>query len=317
MFTNLDPKLLDDPDFKEDSVRELIITPLLARLGYQATGTSRVIRSKSLKHPFIYIGTTKHNVTVIPDYTLLHDDKPVFVLDAKAPNVDLAAQKNVQQAYSYAIHPEVRCEHFGLCNGRELVVYSVSESKPLLRMAFDKFDSDWQTIESFMLPKFLLQPALRKFRPDAGTAMRVMGLQPTAILVFMGARLDGFGRISDREYTAHAGLELAERTHAISFDFAAELLPQLVAGLPDQLREGFLSALSRAPFQANAGLCIEVDIECHLGDEVEGKSETFTPLVITKVLGARFNPSIPDSAGMDTTPPSYYRLRDHFKIRHA
>ena len=125
MFPNFDKRLLNDPEFKEDAVREVIIAPILSRLGYHPIGKNRIIRSKSLVHPFIWIGTKKHPVTIIPDYTLLEENRPILVLDAKSPVESVTSKANVQQAYSYAIHPEIRSEHFALCNGRRLAVFSV------------------------------------------------------------------------------------------------------------------------------------------------------------------------------------------------
>lgn len=106
MFPNFDPQLFSDPNFKEDSVREVIIAPILTRLGYHPTGSQSVIRSKNLVHPFIYVGTRRHPVTIIPDYTLYFNGKPVLILDAKSPLESVTSTANVQQAYSYAIHPE-------------------------------------------------------------------------------------------------------------------------------------------------------------------------------------------------------------------
>jgi hypothetical protein len=51
MFSDFDHSLLNIPEFKEDSVREVIIVPILSRLGYTSSGTDRVIRSKTLVHP--------------------------------------------------------------------------------------------------------------------------------------------------------------------------------------------------------------------------------------------------------------------------
>ena len=90
-------------------MREVIITPILNRLGYSLSGINRVIRSKSLAHPFIYAGIRKVPINLIPDYTLISDEKTVLVLDAKHPKEDVLSRANVQQAYSYAIHPEVKC----------------------------------------------------------------------------------------------------------------------------------------------------------------------------------------------------------------
>lgn len=68
-----------------------------------------------------------------------------------------------------------------------------------------------------------------------------------------------------------------------------------------------LDALSRAPFQADADLMVEVDLRTHLRSLVEIEHETFVPLVIDEVLGARFNPEISDGGGVDI-PPHIFRL---------
>ena len=100
MFPGIDLATLLDPDFKEDSVRELIIAPMLLKLGYLPTGTTRVTRSKSLKHPYIRVGTRNHPVTTIPDYTLFVDNKTLFVLDAKAPSQDVLGSDHLKKTGS-------------------------------------------------------------------------------------------------------------------------------------------------------------------------------------------------------------------------
>src|SRR5713101_7636439 len=70
MFTDFDFSVLDTPDFKEDAVREEIIAPIIRRLGYRPGGPMQVLRSKSLIHPFVMIGSKRHAVNIIPDYTL-------------------------------------------------------------------------------------------------------------------------------------------------------------------------------------------------------------------------------------------------------
>ena len=42
-------------------VREVLIVPLLAALGFSEAPPYRIIRSKRLEHPFVYIGTAKNN----------------------------------------------------------------------------------------------------------------------------------------------------------------------------------------------------------------------------------------------------------------
>lgn len=313
MFPNFDPTLLNTPEFKEDSVREVIIAPMLNRLGYHPSGEYRVIRSKVLKHPFIQIGTRKHPVNIIPDYTLLHNEEVLLILDAKSPTEDVLDPAHIQQAYSYSIHPDINADHFALCNGKHLAVFNTRISKALLVVGFHEFESRWDEIEKHLGPKYLRQPELREFAPDFGFGLLQMGLSRDAAIVLMGVRLGLFGRVNDRLFTASANTDFAGRKHCVSFDFPPELLDQILAGLPGPLCARFNEALSRAPFQAAADLCVEIDVAVHLGGETQGQSEVFVPLVIEQVLAARFNPE-PVAGDPNDIPPHVFRLRSAFKI---
>ncbi len=114
-ITNFDFTQLNSPDFKEDSVREILILPLLFALGYQ---NQHIVRSKTLQHPFLKIGSKKRPINLIPDYLLKVEDSYAWVLDAKAPNQNIKTGDNVEQVFSYSIHPEIRTKFFALCNGR-------------------------------------------------------------------------------------------------------------------------------------------------------------------------------------------------------
>src|SRR5690606_26222145 len=46
-----------------------------------------------------------------------------WILDAKSPKQKVTDNENVEQVYSYAIHPEVRSNYFALCNGLEFALY--------------------------------------------------------------------------------------------------------------------------------------------------------------------------------------------------
>jgi len=130
---DFDFSVLDDPAFKEDSVREEVLAPILRTLGgYRPTGRFRIERSKNLRHPYVMLGAKRHPVNIVLDYTLLVDGKAALVLDAKAPSEAIVKSAHVEQVYSYAIHPDVRCERYGLCNGRELVVFVTQQWAPTM-----------------------------------------------------------------------------------------------------------------------------------------------------------------------------------------
>jgi hypothetical protein len=67
-------------EFKEDSVREEIILPILQALGYSSSGPNRIIRSKGLEHPFLTVGSGRRPITLIPEYLLTVDDNFTFTL---------------------------------------------------------------------------------------------------------------------------------------------------------------------------------------------------------------------------------------------
>jgi Type I restriction enzyme R protein N terminus (HSDR_N) len=316
MFEGFDTKLFESPDFKEDSVREEIIVPILRRLGYSASGEHSIVRSKSLVHPYVFIGTTKHPVSVVPDYTLLHLGKPILILDAKRPTVDVLDKASVQQAYSYAIHPEIKCRHFALCNGRQLAVFDVEEVKPVLVLPFAEFNSRWEEIERHVSPRYLLEPRLRRFAPDLGKKFLMLGMRKETEITMLSVRFGIVAKVSEQLYTLSAVCDFGGEDHFVSLDFSPEHLPSILSSLPDSLRSEFVGALSSSPFQASADLHIEIDVLTYLGEETQGVSEKFIPLVIHQVFGSRFLPVlIPEPAEPPDFPDHVFRLKKAFKVK--
>lgn len=314
MFEGIEKSTFDDLEFKEDSVRELIIAPMLSKLGYLPSGSNRIARSKTLKNPFIRVGTRNHPVITVPDYTFYIEDRAAFVLDAKGPSEGVLDSNHIQQAYSYAIHPEIRCDEFGLCNGRELAIFNTSKIEPLLHIDFEKFESQWSEIEKYLSPKYLANPVLRKFAPDFGMALLRMGFKKETEIHMLETRLNLFGKIDDSLMTASANCNFGSGDFCASFDFHQDMLPSIVSGLPKQLADRFTEALKRTPFQAAAGLVIELDLTVRLGEVTQGQSEEFVPLIIQEVHNSRFNPAeIPNDP--NDIPPHIFKLRDHFVIK--
>jgi Type I restriction enzyme R protein N terminus (HSDR_N) len=86
LFPDFDFRCLNSSDFKEDSVREELVLPILKELGYSG---QQIVRSKSLSHPFVKIGSKKRQINIVPDYLLKIEDTYAWVLDAKAPTENI------------------------------------------------------------------------------------------------------------------------------------------------------------------------------------------------------------------------------------
>ncbi len=155
MFTaleNFDFNMLQDSEFKEDSVREEIIHPILKELGYSAGGLNRIVRSRSLSHPFVKTGSGDREIRIIPDYLLLAANKPAWVLDAKSPTQNITSGGNVEQTYFYAIHPDIRSRYFALCNGREFALFEREGEEMALYFQISEIEGYWQNLYQLLGP---------------------------------------------------------------------------------------------------------------------------------------------------------------------
>lgn len=151
LFGNLNfHELSHNSDFKEDSVREVIILPILKELGYKQLN---IIRSKTLQHPYLTYGSKRKPVKLIPDYSLKVEENFAWVLDAKAPNEKIVSDDNVEQVFSYASHPEIRSVYFALCNGNEFALYRTqSTGNPVLLFGIDEIEHYWKQLSQLLSP---------------------------------------------------------------------------------------------------------------------------------------------------------------------
>ena len=152
IFGDLDfSKLREDHEFKEDSVREVIILPLLEHLGYKQ---GNIVRSLSLRHPFLKVGSNKKRaIQLVPDYILKIENSYAWVLDAKGPRENISDEEYIGQVYSYAVHPEIRSNYFALCNGLQFVLYRTGGyDEPLLFFSLDEIDYYYDKLKAYLSP---------------------------------------------------------------------------------------------------------------------------------------------------------------------
>lgn len=166
IFPDFDFEILNHPEFEESSVREEIITPILKKLNYKAFGRNRIIREKSITHPFVKTGSGNREITNFPDYLLEVNKQYGWVLDAKSPNEDIKTGEHKEQAYFYAIHPEVRVELYALCNGKEFVLFHISKNEPLLYFHINEIDYYWEELKKLLTPDAFVQQNILKDKDE-------------------------------------------------------------------------------------------------------------------------------------------------------
>ncbi|MES2039668.1 MAG: hypothetical protein V4495_17775 [Pseudomonadota bacterium] len=147
----------------ETDIREEIIAPLIRRLGYRSGTDDNVIREQILRYPKLTLGrkTPKKDPFLRgrADYILEAKQRVRWVIEAKAPEVSIGID-DVEQAWTYANHQEVRAVYFVLCNGRIFNVYRTAyspDSPPVLSLLYEELDSQYQTISNALGPDALLR----------------------------------------------------------------------------------------------------------------------------------------------------------------
>jgi hypothetical protein len=295
LFRQFDFRLLDDPDFREDSVREALIAPLLSALGYTESPPYRIIRSRRLEHPYVYIGTAKRPVSIVPDYLLEKDGQCAWILDAKAPGEIIDSGKHVEQAYTYAIHKDVRVPLYGLCNGRKLVVFHVSQGPPVIDIPLQEIETIWPMIIDILGCRSAWPHGIHPgFRPDMGLALAKAGLTKDddgkkLYHIITSVRLVSAARIEDGLYGINGiyGSEI-DGEFMVTFDCGPETYPKFLAELAPDARERVRAALSRQPYDyifppSEAPLMTLVG---DIGDKVyTNNNESYQPFLAEEFIG--------------------------------
>lgn len=124
---------MDVSDYNETDVREGIAAPFLSALGYAKGTDADILREQDLKlqYPHLFLGRKKPGRDPVlrgrPDYVLRVIGVCRWVFEIKAPSaaLDRAA---IEQALSYARHPEINAELVALLNGREFKLFEVGQT---------------------------------------------------------------------------------------------------------------------------------------------------------------------------------------------
>lgn len=160
-------------NLNETDIREEVLAPLLRRLGYRSGTNNNVIREQSLRYPRVYIGRKKFNkdpiLRGIADYILEADLKVRWIIEAKSPDNELDLD-SIEQAYTYANHPEVRAVYFVLCNGKKLIVFRTNQgpnAKPLVDLSYDELENNYKMLEGLLSPISILRDN-PNIEPDLG-----------------------------------------------------------------------------------------------------------------------------------------------------
>jgi hypothetical protein len=277
---------LDNPEFKEDSVREVLVVPIIKGLGYDVGKPYQTIRSRKLLHPFVSIGSKRHPIHIVPDYLFEVNDRPAWIMDAKSPGEKLIKSKHVEQAYSYAIHSEVRANYFALCNGHEFVLYNVSKIDPILQFPLQAISLYWSDLQRILKPETIFNNEHLKLAKDLGLHLKRLGFDQFESMFFPAVPLTNIGQIDPDMYSTSGSVTNDGEKYVVTFDFDALTFQQLKGRIPDvafnNLSKRDFGPRKSISFPNNAFI---VNIDCRIGNQLEENSdEIFLPLIVNRFV---------------------------------
>jgi len=165
----MEPANLDT--MNETDVREIIVRPLLGRLGYRH-GTKATIRTEvSLRYGNAFLGRKKPSkdppLSGRADYLCDYIPFVRCVVEVKAPTEELT-QDDIEQAHTYAAHPEVAASYFLVTNGIDWRLFETSKlSDAVLSWVYDDTDNVLLKLFNILSPEALKARAHLTV-PDSG-----------------------------------------------------------------------------------------------------------------------------------------------------
>lgn len=212
----------------ETDVREIIVRPLLHRLGYSYGAEANIRTEVTLKYPSAFLGRKKPGkdpkLAGRADYICEVISYGRWVVEVKPPSEVLGIDA-VQQAHTYAAHPEISAAFILLTNGRRFELYRTGAlDTPLLAFDHDQLEQSLLSLFNIVGPD-AIKKLSNLVRVDAG---KPLGRNLSSKLTIIG------GQITYEEH--------ASDTPLIPREMIEGLRLPVTGGLVERLEDGRIHA---------------------------------------------------------------------------
>jgi Type I restriction enzyme R protein N terminus (HSDR_N) len=158
-------------DMNETDVREIIVRPLLNRLGYEHGNENSIRTEQTFRYAKAFLG--RKNIAKDPplvgraDYILEVAAVGRWVVEVKGAAEELSRDV-VEQAHTYAAHPEVSALFFMVTNGRSFRLYRTSSlDAPIMSWDFEEAEEVFLALANLVGPD-AIRRKMKLLKPDAG-----------------------------------------------------------------------------------------------------------------------------------------------------
>lgn len=144
----------------ETDIREQILVDLLRVLGYRHSSPNDIITEQPLRYSALALGRKKKTDPKLrgkADYILEVEKRLRWVIEVKSPAAPLS-EDDRDQAWSYAIHPEVKALFYLVSNGRSYELFRAGEApgiRPVLSFSHEELRERLPILANVLSPDSL------------------------------------------------------------------------------------------------------------------------------------------------------------------
>lgn len=202
------------PEFSsmnEQDVRETIVRPLIESLGYKHGTEANIRTEQKLRYGKAFLGrkspSKDPDLVGRADYICEVISFGRWVVEVKSP-AESITQDVIEQAHTYAAHPEIAASHFLVTNGREFKLFQTSRlESPILAWSHENTEENRLRISNLLSPDAVRARA-KTSQPDTG---KPLGRGLASRLIVIGGHIqleDHFGDNPFLPTSSIAGLRL-------------------------------------------------------------------------------------------------------------
>lgn len=211
-------------EMNETDVREMIVRPLLRDLGYEHGTENNIRTEQTFRYAKTFLGRKKPNkdpdIVGRADYILDVIGVGRWVVEVKAPSEDIT-QDVVEQAFTYAAHPEVAALFFLVTNGRTFQLYRTSSlTAPLMAWTWDETEEVLLALANLVGPEAIRRKT-KLLEPDTG--------KPLAKNVSSSVRIIG-GHIRYEDHTSNCPALDIDMINGLELPVTGESVKRLADG---------------------------------------------------------------------------------------
>lgn len=215
------------------------------------------------------------------------NEKPAWLFEAKSPTEEITDTKHIEQAYSYAIHPEIRVNYFALCNGHHFSLYNISRPKPLFHFSLRAIDLYRGMLKELLGPTKVFTYPDETLSKDLGLHIKRLGFKNSDTILIIGSNPLFIIKYDDNLFSYSSPVGDGKAAYLGTYDFDLEVAKQLRPILGERNFIQLMQPTNGRQLRFNLDRKLNLNIRIALPEQenlIENDKEIYLPLSIKEFV---------------------------------